>query len=141
VKDATPFDENMKFDKDGKELCRNFRNRSKCSFGDKCEFSHEAGPPIGDPKPRRRRRRGASDVVKAPGLCFNFRDDGACKYKDECRFKHGEDDKRELVQPGAKRKAPGECYQFLEKGECQFGDDCRFAHGDEQDGDEADQDS
>jgi len=135
--DSPAYDEAKKNDSEGKELCRNFRNRGNCHFGDKCNFSHEAGPAIGDPKPtgrRRRRRRGAEDgsptgaEPKAPGLCFSWTKEKSCQYGDECRFKHGEDDTRESVQPGAQRKAKGECYKFRETGECDFGDKCRFSH-------------
>lgn len=117
---------------DGQEICRNFKNRGKCRWGDTCNFAHVAGGhPINESKgdgngggERRRRRR----KPKGPGICYSFRDEGECQYGDECHFKHGEEDDRDFEALRAQRAPAGICYNFRDNGECKFADSCRFSH-------------
>jgi hypothetical protein len=132
--------EENKWDAEGVELCRNFRNKGgKCRFGDDCNFSHAPGGPIGQPagdRPQRESRGGGGGgggAARVPGLCYNFRDDGSCEFGDECRFKHGDSDNRDFSTRRTTRKAPGKrttgvCYQFQESGTCDYEGECRFSH-------------
>jgi len=138
--DKIVLTEDNKFDSQGVELCRNFRNNGKCRFGDDCTYSHEAGPAIGQPAGEARAPRAASSgggggggrgdrsAPRVPGLCYNFRDEGSCEFGDECRFKHGDGDARDFATKPRARKSTGVCYQFQEQGSCEYGDECRFSH-------------
>ena len=59
------------------EICRAFRNKGKCRYGDECKYEHSEGEEIPNP-PR--------------GPCFNWQENGECTFGDRCRFKHGDDD-------------------------------------------------
>jgi len=86
-----------KFDSEGIELCRNFRNKKgKCRFGEDCTFSHAPGGPIGQPAGERPPREPRTGAARVPGLCYNWRDEQSCEFGDECRFKHGDGDKRDF---------------------------------------------
>ena len=61
------------------EICRAFRNKGKCRYGDECKYEHSEGEEIPNP-PR--------------GPCFNWQENGECTFGDRCRFKHGDDDDR-----------------------------------------------
>ena len=61
------------------EICRAFRNKGKCRYGDECKYEHSEGEEIPNP-PR--------------GPCFNWQENGECNFGDRCRFKHGDDDDR-----------------------------------------------
>jgi len=84
--DAKVLRDEDKFDADGVELCRNFRNTGECRFGDNCTYSHVPGEPIGHPAKR-----------AVAGECYEFKEKGACKFGAECRFKHGDGDGRTEV--------------------------------------------
>jgi hypothetical protein len=122
--------EEDKYDGEGVELCRNFRNTGRCRFGESCTYSHVAGGPIGHPAKTERAPR------SPPGECYNFKENGECKFGTECRFKHGETDSREVPQRRTQRKTGGgggsgaskPCYNFQENGSCEYGSECRFAH-------------
>ena len=61
------------------EICRAFRNKGKCRYGDECKYEHSEGEEIPNP-PR--------------GPCFNWQENGECTFGDRCRFKHGDEDDR-----------------------------------------------
>ena len=120
------------------EVCRAYRNKGRCRYGDECKYTHSEGDAIANP-PR--------------GECFNFKQDGECKFGDRCRFKHGEDDPRfdangdrvratnddgtEVKRRRNRRNrprtdAPREkldevCNNFL-AGRCRYGENCRRQH-------------
>jgi len=85
-RDSKVLRDEDKFDADGVELCRNFRNTGECRFGDNCTYSHVPGGPIGHPAKR-----------AVAGECYEFKEKGACKFGAECRFKHGDGDGRTEV--------------------------------------------
>lgn len=85
-KESKVLREEDKFDADGVELCRNFRNTGRCRFGDSCTYSHVPGAPIGHPMNR---------PIK--GDCRTFKETGNCTFGAECRFKHGDQDTRTEV--------------------------------------------
>ena len=115
-----------------KEVCRAFRNKGKCRYGDDCQYEHSEG-----------------DVIPAPprGECFTFKETGECNFGDRCRFTHGGEDNRfdedgNRVSTGKKSKrtrkrssGTGEktdvseevCNTYLQ-GKCRYGDQCRRKH-------------
>jgi len=94
--DPKVLKEEDKYDGDGVELCRNFRNTGRCRFGDQCTYSHVPGDPIGVPSKR-----------AVAGDCYNFKESGSCKFGAECRFKHGDhDDRTEVAALPRKRAKP-----------------------------------
>lgn len=62
------------------EICRNFKERSKCVYGDKCQFAHG--------------RRELRDVVRnskyKTKLCQKYWLVGYCAYGPRCNFLHDE---------------------------------------------------
>lgn len=124
---------------DGQEICRNFKTRGKCRWGDNCNFAHvpgehhdEEGEGAGGGRRRRRRK------PKGPGICYSFRDDGVCQYGEECHFKHGEDDDRDFEKLRANRAPAGICYTFKDTGDCKFAESCRFSHDENAEDDRGD---
>ena len=64
------------------EICRNFKERSKCVYGDKCQFAHG--------------RKDLRDVVRSSKyktkLCQKYWNTGYCAYGPRCNFLHDEID-------------------------------------------------
>jgi len=89
----------------GQEICRNFKTKGKCRFGESCKWVHEGGEntPAADATDdgksggRRRRRRRSQRPRGEARTCFSFQNNGSCEYADKCRFKHGDDDTRDLT--------------------------------------------
>jgi len=82
----------------GKEVCRAFRNKGECRYGNECKYEHSKGDLITVP-PR---------DFKPKGDCHSWEKDKACKFGDRCRFLHGADDKRDTYRPARpERKADG----------------------------------
>jgi len=107
-------------------VCRTFRAKGSCRFGDECRYSH-----VVDPQ--------APPRVMGDGICHTFRDQGECKFGDECRFKHGADDprftdgsrapRRRVRQPTSRDAQGNEaCRAFAKDGSCRYGDQCRYSH-------------
>ena len=95
-----------------KEVCRSFRNRGECRWGDACTFEHSRGPPI-LPAPR------------AVAECFVWRESFSCEHGANCRFRHGDDDPR--FPKGMKDMSTELCRNF-KKGRCKLGEYCPRKH-------------
>lgn len=69
------------------EMCRNFKERSKCIYGDKCQFAHG--------------RRELRDVVRntkyKTKTCQKYWKVGYCAYGPRCNFLHDELDEQTLM--------------------------------------------
>ena len=104
----------VQYDKDGVECCRNFiKGKCKLAAGE-CQYSHNApassapGAPRGERKKREPKEcnqfaEGALALLSSALLnsarsisCFCLRCAGKCEYGSECRFKHGANDTRDL---------------------------------------------
>lgn len=63
------------------EICRNFKERARCIYGDQCQFAHG--------------RRELRDVVRnnkyKTKVCQKFWSTGYCAYGPRCNFLHDED--------------------------------------------------
>lgn len=70
------------------EICRNFKERSRCIYGDQCQFAHG--------------RRELRDVVRntkyKTKLCQKYWMTGYCAYGPRCNFLHNESDSLEQPQ-------------------------------------------
>lgn len=70
------------------EICRNFKERSKCIYGDKCQFAHG--------------RRELRDVVRnskyKTKLCQKYWLVGYCAYGPRCNFLHDESGGEEIEE-------------------------------------------
>jgi hypothetical protein len=118
-----------KFDKDGVELCRNFRNNGRCRFGESCTYSHAPGGPIGQPAGGAGAKKSAGGAAKKDvGQCHLFEEAGECKFGDSCRYKHGDADKRDFSAPRKRAAKDSNCREFAEHGSCSYGDQCKFSH-------------
>lgn len=62
------------------ELCRNFTERGKCDYGDRCKFAHGEH----DLRPRHFDRKYKTQ------LCRNYHETGECRFKTRCKFIHDE---------------------------------------------------
>ena len=116
------------------QVCRAFRNKGSCRYGDECKYEHSEGDAIPNP-PR--------------GLCFLWKESGECKFGDRCRFIHGDDDERfdengdrkptpKAASARRSRRAPRDpvaprekldevCNNYL-AGRCRYGENCRRQH-------------
>lgn len=120
------------------EVCRSFRNKGRCKYGEDCKYEHTEGEPI-PPPPR--------------GSCHNFTGTGECKFAERCRFMHGDNDARfdetgafikqarrgddqprRTREPRVPRdpdapvvKIDEDCKNWL-AGRCRFADNCRRNH-------------
>ena len=69
------------------EICRNFKERSKCIYGDKCQFAHG--------------RRELRDVVRnskyKTKLCQKYWLVGYCAYGPRCNFLHDETNETDMI--------------------------------------------
>merc|ERR1711988_963128 len=69
------------------EICRNFKERAKCIYGDKCQFAHG--------------RRELRDVVRYSKYktkpCQKYWLIGYCAYGPRCNFLHDEASEQELM--------------------------------------------
>ena len=69
------------------EICRNFKERSKCIYGDKCQFAHG--------------RRELRDVIRNSKYktkpCQKYWLIGYCAYGPRCNFLHDEASEQELM--------------------------------------------
>ena len=67
----------------------------KCTWGEKCRFSHGKQDAKGK-KPSDEKKKdggkgagkGGGDKSKSEKPCYTFRDTGNCKFGDKCIFKH-----------------------------------------------------
>jgi hypothetical protein len=79
----------VQYDKDGVECCRNFiKGKCKLAAGE-CQYSHNAPASSAPGAPRGERKK------REPKECNQFAE-GKCEYGSECRFKHGANDTRDL---------------------------------------------
>jgi len=107
--------------KDGKEICRSFRNNGECRFGSDCKYEHSKGDPIAVPE----------RDYKPKGDCHSWEKEKKCRFGDRCRFLHGSEDKRETYRPKRAENTSGEqeiCRQYEARGRCRFGDRCKHKH-------------
>ena len=77
------------------EMCRNFKERSRCIYGDQCQFAHG--------------RNDLRDVVRntkyKTKLCQKYWVVGYCAYGPRCNFLHDESLARQLAANGELGKA------------------------------------
>jgi len=107
--------------KDGKEVCRAFRNNGECRFGEDCKYEHSKGDPIAVPE----------RDYKPKGDCHSWEKEKKCRFGDRCRFLHGSEDKRESYRPKRTENTSGEqeiCRQYERRGRCRFGERCKHKH-------------
>jgi hypothetical protein len=107
--------------KDGKEICRAFRNNGKCRFEKDCKYEHSSGPQIEAP-PR---------DYTPKGDCHNWTETKSCRFAERCRFLHGPDDKRTTYRQPKADNTTGEqeiCRNFQNRGKCRFGENCKHKH-------------
>jgi hypothetical protein len=104
--------------KDGKEICRAFRNNGKCRFADQCKYEHSGGTPI-DAPPR---------DYTPKGDCHNWTDNKKCRFGERCRFLHGAGDKRTTYRVAKRENNQEVCRNFQNRGKCRFGDNCKHKH-------------
>jgi hypothetical protein len=100
-----------------KDVCRSYRNRGECRWGDKCTFEHSRGAPILPPQ------------RKAVAECFVWTEAGACEFGANCRFRHGDDDPR---FPGGTHDVVAELCRNFKKGRCKLGEHCPRKHEEEE---------
>ena len=78
--DNTSLEEKLLNPRYKTEICRNFKERSRCVYGDKCQFAHG--------------RRELRDVVRnskyKTKLCQKYWLVGYCAYGPRCNFLHDE---------------------------------------------------
>lgn len=96
-----------------KEVCRSYRNRGVCRWGDACVFEHSHGPPL--------LHKAHAEVAD----CFVWREAGFCQFGAKCRFRHGEDDAR---FPGGMKDLSTEVCRNFKKGRCRLGEHCPRKH-------------
>jgi butyrate response factor 1 len=81
------------------EICRNFKERSKCIYGDRCQFAHG--------------RKELRDVVRntkyKTKLCQKYWLVGYCAYGPRCNFLHDEatlEDRESFKMEGSRSSSP-----------------------------------
>jgi len=133
-------------------LCKNWKEKGECSYGDRCSFAHGEDqirgsgqpPPPGEVEPKEQMIQ--RNPLYKTTICKKFTEAEFCDMGEDCHFAHGKDELRTIQNPsqghsGGSGGNPGKvgpqykttmCKSFSELGSCEYGQHCLFAHGQEE---------
>lgn len=107
--------------------CHQWIDTGRCSFGDKCRFSHLGADSSNNDTAvdtSNTSTRSSDRPTGNSNECYEFAESGECKFGDRCRFSHNDNPRQRRAE--YQQKQP--CHQYQQNGSCSYGDNCRFSH-------------